>query len=247
MPAERKKSVILPSEEQSPMPETKLGQKFLGWSSSSKAEFKTDLDKLTKVPFNVLRTVVDKIARTYPACNVLELVALEAEQHVTNAQDLSDSMAVFGYIWDNIDGESSEAVIADLSSLGLLSKQTEPILADLLAAADPFREPAKVAANYLRVGSALFVGIRGTVDFRLRFHKTYDDFSSGKLPTELVGAQQVIMTSLVISQPDGEETVVPFLMDDNDLLYMKKFVRNMERELELSKDLIKSPEQRNNG
>ena len=74
-------------------------------------------------------------------------------------------MAVFGYIWENIDGESSQAVIADLSSLGLLSKETVPILTDLLAAADPFREPAKVAANYLRVGSALFVTLRGTVGF----------------------------------------------------------------------------------
>lgn len=230
------------------MPETKLGQKVVGWSPSAKTEFKTDLDKLTKVPLKVLRTVVDKIARTYPACNVLELVALEAEQHaVPNPQDLSDSMAVFGYIWENIDGESSQAVIADLSSLGLLSKETVPILTDLLAAADPFREPAKVAANYLRVGSALFVTLRGTVDFRLRFHKTFDDFSTGKLPTELVGAQQVIMATLIVSQPDGEETAIPFLMDDNDLLYMKKFVRNMERELELSKDLLKSPEQRSNG
>ena len=58
------------------MPETKLGQKVVGWSPSAKTEFKTDLDKLTKVPLKVLRTVVDKIARTYPACNVLELVAL---------------------------------------------------------------------------------------------------------------------------------------------------------------------------
>lgn len=84
-----------------------------------------------------------------------------------------------------------------------------------------------------------FVNIRGTVDYRLRFHDTRDKFLAGRLPKQIFGAQQVIMANLAVSDPDGEERVVPFVMDENDLAYLKKFVRNMERELELSKDLIK--------
>jgi hypothetical protein len=148
-------------------------------------------------------------------------------------------ISVFTYIWENIDGESPQDVTADLTSLGLLSKDGARMLTDLLVSAEPFRETAKVASDYLRVGSALFATIRGTVDLRLRFHKTEEDFTSGKPPTELVAAQQVVLANLTISEPDGKETVVSFLMDDNDLSYMKRFVRHMERELELSKGLLK--------
>lgn len=116
------------------MAKTKLGQKVEGWSTSAKDEFRIDLDKLTEVPPDVLHALVDKIAKTYPACNTAELAALEAEQHdVPDSRALSDFSAAFVYLWENIDGEPSQAVMADLSSLGLVSNATARALTDLLA------------------------------------------------------------------------------------------------------------------
>lgn len=114
--------------------------------------------------------------------------------------------------------------------------------------AEPFRETAKVAASYLKVGAPLFVGLRGTVDIRCRFHRTDEDFTNTMTPNELVGAQQVIVANLTIHNLDEGETIVPFLMDENDLNFMKRFVKNMEKELELSKDLVtRSAESKSNG
>jgi hypothetical protein len=96
------------------------------------------------------------------------------------------------------------------------------------------------------MGSTLFVGLRGTIDLRLRFHKTEDEFLGGKLPTNVAGAQAVIMANLSVSEPDGTEAVIAFLMDENDLSYMKKFVRNMERELKIGKSMVNALESQTN-
>jgi hypothetical protein len=223
------------------MPQTQLGQKIEGWSAGSKEEFKNDLNKLATVPLDALRTVVDKIAKTHPSCNVLELAALEVEQrNVSDLHELSDAISVWTYIWENISSESPQAVSADLVSLGLVSAPAAGILTELLTEAEPFRETARVTSRYIRVGAPLFVGLRGTVDIRCRFHKTEEDFTHGKSPSELVDVHQVILVNLELHTQDDEETVISFLMDENDLSYMKRFVRNMERELELSKGLLKS-------
>lgn len=230
------------------MLQTQLGEKMKGWAPKSKAELKNDLEKLTKAPLDILRAVVDKIARTYPACNATELAALEAEQRgIPHPQDLTDAISVFTYIWGNVDGESPQAITADLVSLELLSNDAGRILTELLLSAEPYRESARVASTYTRIGSSLFVGLHGTVDVRLRFHNTDEDFVNGKLPTELVGTQQLIVANLTLSQLDGEEVVVSFLMDEDDLRYMKKFIRNMEQGLELSRGLLKSSELKSNG
>jgi hypothetical protein len=220
------------------MAKTKLGEEVMEWSAASKEELKTDLGKLTKLPIDVLRAVAVKVAKNYPACNPYELAAVEAEQQgAQNPQDLADGISAFAYLWDDGEGESAEAIASDFVSMGLLSKDAVSILLDLWASAEPFRATAKVISKYTQIGSPLYVVLRGTVDIRLRFHKTFDEFLSGKLPTELVGTQQVIMANLTLKQPDGGEVTTSFLMDEDDLRYMKKFVRNMERELELSKGL----------
>src|SRR5260370_2554658 len=168
-------SYILPTEEQIPMPQTQLGQRIAEGSANSRAEVKADLDKLTKLPAPILHPVVYKIAKTHPACNPLELAALEAEQTgIADPQALSDAVSVFTYIWENMDGESPQAVTADLESLGLLSKDGARILTELLVSAEPFRETAKVEASYLRIGSPLFAAIHGAVDLRLRSPTTND-------------------------------------------------------------------------
>ena len=230
------------------MLQTQLGEKVSSWSVKAKANFKTDLDKLTKVPLKVLTRAIETISRTYPACNVVELATLLAEQSgIPDGQALSDVSSAFAFLIENIAGESPQVVTEDLISLGLLSNEAGRLLTDFLVSAQPVRESAQVAAHYLRIGSALFSTIRGTVDFRLRFHKTLKEFESRTFPAALVGAQQVIMADLTINQPDGEEINISFLMDENDLSYMKRFVTNMERELELSKDLLKQSEQKANG
>lgn len=223
---------------------TQLGKRIEGWSASSQTQLRTDLDSVTKVPIPVLRSVVEKVVKIYPACNVIELAALEAERSsLPDSEIFLAAISSFTYIWENIyPSESPASVAEDLIALGVLSGGAATVLKDLLKAAEPFREAAKVASDYIRVGSPLFVGIRGTVDIRLRFHKTADEFAAGNLPSALVGSQQVIMANLTINQPDGEEAVVSFLMDENDLNYMKRFVRNMERELELSKGLLSRAE-----
>lgn len=230
------------------MPETQLGQRVAGWSASAKEEFRADLDKLTKLPPNVLRSVIDKFAKTHPACNPVELAALEAEQSaIADPQALTDAVSAFSYIWENMDGESPQAVTADLKSNGLLTNDTAGILLELLTSAEPFRETAKVKSSYIRIGAPLFASVRGAVDLRLRFHKKDEEFVIGVPPKELVGAQQVVMVDLVLNENGNHERTISFLMDENDLGYMKRFVRNMERELELSKGLLKAAESKGNG
>jgi hypothetical protein len=229
------------------MPKTELGQKVQKWSANAKAEFKADLDKLTKVPPDVMHTVVEKFAKTHPAVNPTELAVSEAEQkEVPDPEALSDALSAFTYIWENIESEAPLAVAEDLMSLEILSSEAYKTLVDLLTSAQPFREAALAASHCIRVGAPLFVSLRGVVDLRLRFHKTEDEFRSGKTPTELVGAQQVVLVNLKLNQL-GDESEISFLMDENDLGYMKRFVRNMEKELELSKPLLKSLEPRSNG
>jgi hypothetical protein len=222
---------------------TQLGQKVAQWSTSAKAEFKSDMESLAKLPPRVLHNLVDKIAKTYPACNPTELAALEAEASSTaDPQVFADAVAVFTYLWDNIDGESPADVAADFEALGLLSHESSGMVTDLLASAEPFRETARVESSYIRIGAALFVGIRGTVDLRLRFHKTDDDFMIGAPPAKLIGSQAVVMANLTINDPGNQERVIPFLMDENDINSLKRFIRHMEAELALSKELIKAPE-----
>ena len=221
------------------MPETKLGKRMATWSDEAKEEFRADLEKVTKLPAKVLRSVLHKIAKTYPACNSVELAAVEAEQSAIDPQTLTDSVSVFTYVWENGEGESSKAVTADMESLGLLSKDAMPIVTELLTSAEPFREAALVESSYVRLGAPLFVGIRGTVDLRLRFHKTDVEFTIGVPPSKLLGTMALIMANLTINTT-GNESVISFVMDENDLNYMKRFVKHMERELELSKGLLKS-------
>ncbi len=160
------------------MPQTELGKKVKGWSNSSKEELKGDLQKLTKVPLGVLRSVIHEIARTYPACNPSELAAFEAEQHgLSNPTELSDSLSVWTYIWDNLDGESPHAVANDLVELGLSSEPAARLLSELMTEVEPLRETAMAASRYVKIGAPLFVSLRGTVDIRCRFHKRAEDFS----------------------------------------------------------------------
>lgn len=227
-----------------PMPETKLGKQMVTWSADAKKEFAADLNKVTKLPSNVLQTVLNKIAKTYPACNAPELAALEAEQSGIDQQTLTDAVSVFTYIWQNAEGESAKAITADLESLGLVTKAAMPFVADLLTSAEPLRETAIVESSYIRIGAPLFVGIRGTVDLRLRFHNTDNEFSIGVPPTKLLGAKPVIMVNLTTTAPGNKDRIVSFVMDENDLNYMKRFVKHMERELELSNDVLKSSSER---
>lgn len=233
--------------------QTKLGQRISAWPDPSKAEYKVDLDKITQVPLDLLRSVASKLARTLPACNSYELAVLEAERHsLENTEIFTDAVASVGYLFENIDDdESAEALVEDLVSIGVVSKDAAAVLISLLDDFLPFRETAKAAAAYLRIGSPLFVGIRGTVDIRLRFHKRADNLTATHSPTQLHGAQQVVMADLIISEyrdtAEMQERVVSFLMDENDLGYMKRFVRNMERELELSKGLFQTAENQAHG
>ncbi len=220
------------------MPQTELGRRVEGWSTGAKEELKADSAKLTKVPLEALRSVIDKIAKTHPACNAVELTTLEAEQRGVDTQTLNDAVSVWVYLWSNSDGESPQAVTADLISLGLVSNVVGGLLTELLISAEPFRETARAASKNLRIGAPLFTDIHGTVDIRCRFHKTEEAIVNLQFPSELVDAQQVIMANLTIRNPDDEEAVVSFLMDEADLSYMKRFVRNMEKELELSKGLL---------
>jgi hypothetical protein len=186
---------------------------------------------------------VDKIAKNYPACNAAELAIIEAEQRgISNQQDFADVISAWTYIWSNSEDDAPQTVVDDLASLNLISADAGRVLAGLLKEGAPFREIAKVKSSYLKVGNALFVNLRGVVDLRCRFHNTDEEFKSGKLPSEVVDVQQVVMASLTLLNPGDSETVVPFLMDEEDLRSLKRFVKNMERELELAKTLFTSKE-----
>jgi hypothetical protein len=220
------------------MPQTRLGRTAEEWSPAAKEEFKNDAAKLAQVPLEALRSVIQKIAKTHPACNAVELSALEAERHGANPEDLNDAVSTWVYLWASIGGESPQAVIADFASLGLVSEATGKLLTELLVSSEPLREAAGAASMYLMIGAPLFADIRGTVDIRCRFHKTEDALGSAQFPSELVDAQQVIMANLTLRRQNNEEQVVSFLMDETDLSYLKRFVRNIEKELELTKGLL---------
>jgi hypothetical protein len=97
------------------MLQTRFGEKVQEWSPQAKADFRTDLETLASVPRPVLHTVVDQIAKTYPACNVVELATLEAERNaITDPQPLVDAVSAFAYVLQNADGERPEAVMTDL-------------------------------------------------------------------------------------------------------------------------------------
>jgi hypothetical protein len=113
------------------MARSKLGQRIAGWSESATHEFRRDLDRLNKLPPDVVRPLVEKIVRTHPACNTAELAALEAEQRgITDSQELSDFIAAFVFLWENIDGDELEDVIDDLSNNAGLQKETLRVLRD---------------------------------------------------------------------------------------------------------------------
>ena len=93
--------IYLPSEEQIPNAANETGHRMADWSESAKADFKADLEKVIKLPPDMLRPVVYKIAKTHPACNPIELAALEAEQSsIADPQALTDAISVFTYIWE---------------------------------------------------------------------------------------------------------------------------------------------------
>jgi hypothetical protein len=222
------------------MAQTALGARIEAWSANSKSELKSDLSRLSKFPPDLLWSILVKVAKTYPACNTSELAALEAEERgIKEAQELYDVISVWTYIWENSDGESPQEITADLIALELLSKQDAEVLFELLTKAAPFRQTAEVMASYLHVGAPLFVGLRGVVDVRCRFHRTDEEFFASGPPSELVDTFPVVLANLTINAPGDKETVVSFLMDENDLSYMKRFVRQMEKELELTKSLLK--------
>jgi hypothetical protein len=231
------------------MVQTQLGKKVEGWSESQKQELKTDLDKLTKVPRKILDPIVDKIARTSPACNVADLVAVEADNHsLSDWRDLGSSVAAVSFVMNNLAGQSPTSVADELSSILSLSKEATKVLNELLLSAQPFRESAEAASTYIRVGAPLFSTIRGTVDLRLRFHQTEREFVMGGRPSRIHGVSPVVMVDLTLALPDEEkETIQSFVMDENDLKFMKRFVSHMERELELGKEYLNAAEFKSNG
>lgn len=225
------------------MPKTQFGKGLEELSPTAFNEMKSDLGKLDKVPSNVLRTLISRIARTYPCSNMYEVASMLAQEHgISDPQDIFDAASATTFIWENSEDEPVQAVVDDLKSAGLLSDGIAPILSDKLQVAAPLRELSKVASRYLRIGSPLFVTIRGTVDVRCRFHRTDEEFRTGKYPTELLDTQQVVLANMTINNPDLEEKCVSFLMDESDLRTMKRFVQNMERELELTKHFTKKTE-----
>jgi len=69
----------------------------------------------------------------------------------------------------------------------------------------------------------------------------------GAQPSKVHGVSPVVMVDLTLALPDQEkESVISFVMDENDLNFMKRFVKHMERELELSKEFLNSTEHKRN-
>jgi hypothetical protein len=144
-----------------------------------------------------------------------------------------------------LDSDEPESIVSDLLSLELLPEALAPTLDALAKSAKPLRESANAVAANLRFGAPLFVKLRGTVDIRLRFNKSAEEIEVGSAPIGLLGAQRLIFANLTINRPDDEEEVIPFVMDEADLQYMKRFVKNMETALALSKKVDVGTE--NNG
>jgi hypothetical protein len=219
---------------------TEIGRTLDRWSPSDKAGLKEDIGKLIKIPPETLRPVLEQIGRTYPACNTYELAAIAAEQgNEASAEDWNDAVAAWTYIWSNMEKDAPQAVSGDLVSLGLIPESALGLITGLLNIATQQRETALVVSRYIRVGAPLFVQISGVVDIRCRFHENEAEFKLGKMPEKLVDAHPVIMANILLNNQDDKERTFSFLMDENDLSAMKRFVRNMERELELSKTFLK--------
>jgi|GEM_PF-2408621 len=211
------------------------GKAVHGWSLAAKRELGKDLEKLGTVPLEVLRSLSDRIARTYPACSVTELAIAESERSTDlNGPTLVDVASVLGYVFDKADGDAPELVAADLVSLELLPKSLEPTLVELIKLAQPLRKSANAAAANIRFGAPLFVKLRGTVDIRLQFNASEDEIRVGSAPVGLIESQRLIFANLTINRPSGKDDVIPFVMDEADLQSMKRFVRNMESALEIS-------------
>ena len=223
------------------MLKTPLGRRIEGWSATGKQELSDDLNELPKLQPEILKAVVDKIAKSYPACNVSEIVAQEAEERsIPEWKTLSDVAAALAFVFGNLDGQPSKDVASDLVSLELLSKEAARIFVELLESVEPLHGIARTVSAYLRVGSPLFVSIRGTVDLRLQFHRTEHEFLAAKQPTGIIEAHRVMLVSLTTTDAEDDDRVFHFLMDENDLTSLKRFIRNMETELELSKSLVKA-------
>jgi hypothetical protein len=206
------------------------------WSSASKTELKGDLAKLGSVPMEVLRSISDRIAKTYPCCSPAELAILESERRgESDGRTLADVASLLGFIFDKADNDEPGDIVSDLVSLELLPEALAPTLLSLVQAAQPLRTSANAAAANIRLGTSLFVTLRGTVDIRLRFNKSAEEIEVGSAPVGLMDAQRLVFANLTINRLNAENEVIPFVMDEADLQYMKRFVRNMEAALELSK------------
>ena len=230
------------------MADTQLRKTLEDWSPGSKAEFRTDLENVNKIPPESLDRVVQEVARTYPACNIREVIAREAERsRGADPQELFDVMSGLTFLWANSGHETPQTIAQDLVSLGMASDATAKIVEELLTSTLPLREGAQALSAYLRVGAPLFVSIRGVVDIRCRFHEREQGLNSGAVPTKLIDTHTVVMASLLLNDEDDEEKTVSFLMDENDLGYLKRFVRNMEKELELSKRFSDARSTKTNG
>jgi hypothetical protein len=225
------------------MAQTELGNKVEGWSPTAREDLKADLNKLLKVEPELLGVIVDKIAKSAPACNVPDLVALEAEKRsVSDFKELAAVVSAISFVLTNMDGQSAKSVTEDLTRILSLSTPVSAALSKLLESAEPFRESALAAVEYIKVGAPLFATIRGVVDVRLRFHKTASEFEMNAAPSRVQGIGHVMMVDLTVTRPNrsGDETVLSFLMDENDLAFMKRFVTHMERELEMSKEFVRT-------
>jgi hypothetical protein len=230
------------------MADTQLRKTLEDWSPASKAEFRADLENVTKIPPEGLRRVVQEVARTYPACNIREVIAREAERSsMADPQELFDVMSGLTFLWANSGHETPQAVAQDLVSLEMASDAAAKIVEELLTSTLPLREGARAVSAYLRVGAPLFVSIKGVVDIRCRFHEKEEGLNSGAVPTRLIDTHPVVMASLLLNDEDDDEKTVSFLMDENDLGYLKRFVRNMEKELELSKRFFDTRSAKTNG
>ncbi|MGO9777674.1 MAG: hypothetical protein ACLQGT_05450 [Terracidiphilus sp.] len=219
---------------------TEIGQTLEKWSPSDKAELKEDIGKLIKIASETLRSVLEQIGRTYPACNTNEMAAIAAEQSgEASAEDWSDAVSAWAYLWSNMENDAPQAVSGDLVSLGLIPESALGLITDILSIAAQHRETALVVSRYIRVGAPLFVRISGVVDIRCRFHEKEQEFRLGKLPEKLIDTHPVIMANIVLNNQDDKERTFSFLMDENDLNAMKRFLRNMGKELELSKAFLK--------
>ena len=221
------------------MADTQLGKTLEDWSPTSRADFKADLEKLTKVPLECLHRVVQEVAKTFPASNVGEVIAREAERSsLRNPEELTDALSALIFLWSNSGNEAPKAIVQDLASLGIASDATGNIVTELLTSAMPLRQAARAVSAYLRVGAPLFVSITGVVDIRCRFHETEGGLHSGALPTRLIDTHAVVMASLQMRTEDDEGKTVSFVMYENDLSHLKRFGGNMEKQLELSKSLV---------